>query len=271
MYRTILGETHRYWFRDEFELGLYVTYELIVVILMLNVLIAVVGDSYEYSIIRARTTFIECRVELVVELETLGLTQPTNKTFCGRTNLAWRRGNRWLNEKVWELGKTMRLVREKEVDDDEPDVVAATGSRRKSVVEKGDDADAEMSEEMSKKDTGLLGFIQDIIVMEDDTTSLRDLNTSDTWLGRASTWSGARRRSSAWRRRTSRTASRARWRRCSTSSPSSSSSWRGNSHSKTPSRRSRAAAVRAARRQANRAQRRAPGRAGRCRHPQDRN
>ena len=52
MYRLLLGETHRYWFHDGVELSLYVSYELIVVILMLNVLIAVVSDSYEYSIIR---------------------------------------------------------------------------------------------------------------------------------------------------------------------------------------------------------------------------
>ena len=105
MYRSLLGESHRYWFHTPMEIGVYVIYELVVVILMLNVLIAVVGDSYEYSIIRARTTFVETRRELIVELETLGLTNLDGSNCIGRFNNFARRANFWLSKRFEPIVK----------------------------------------------------------------------------------------------------------------------------------------------------------------------
>ena len=50
-----------------------------------------------------------------------------------------------------------------------------------------DDVDLEDDEisQLSKVGYGLLGMLQRTIFMEDDTVSLRDINTADSWLGRA--------------------------------------------------------------------------------------
>ena len=179
MFRCVLGESHRYWFHSAMDISIYVLYEIIVVILMLNVLIAVVGDSYEYSIIRARTTFVETRVELVVELETLGLTDP------------YTRINKW----VREVQKKMAPVKKKR--SETPNTLARKEkarrvggqllTRRLSRGAEMDDVDLEDDEisQLSKVGYGLLGMLQRTIFMEDDTVSLRDINTADSWLGRA--------------------------------------------------------------------------------------
>jgi hypothetical protein len=45
------------------------------VIIMLNVLIAVVSDSYDYAMTRASGLFLRTRLVLVAELDALGLTR----------------------------------------------------------------------------------------------------------------------------------------------------------------------------------------------------
>jgi hypothetical protein len=45
-----------------------------VVIILLNVLIAVVSDSYFYAKTKARQLFLRARLELIAELDALGLT-----------------------------------------------------------------------------------------------------------------------------------------------------------------------------------------------------
>ena len=181
MFRCVLGESHRYWFHSAMDISIYVLYEIIVVILMLNVLIAVVGDSYEYSIIRARTTFVETRVELVVELETLGLTDP------------YTRINKW----VREVQKKMAPRSRASVRSETPNTLAKKEKARRvggqlltRRLDRGgdiDDVDLEDDEisQLSKVGYGLLGMLQRTIFMEEDTVSLRDINTADSWLGRA--------------------------------------------------------------------------------------
>jgi hypothetical protein len=44
-----------------------------VVIILLNVLIAVVSDSYSYAKTKARQLFLRSRLELIAELDALGL------------------------------------------------------------------------------------------------------------------------------------------------------------------------------------------------------
>jgi hypothetical protein len=43
-----------------------------VVVVMLNVLIAVVSDAYDYSMTRAQQLFLRTRLQLVAELDALG-------------------------------------------------------------------------------------------------------------------------------------------------------------------------------------------------------
>ena len=194
MYRTLLGESHRYWFHTPMEIGVYVIYELVVVILMLNVLIAVVGDSYEYSIIRARTTFVETRVELIVELETLGLTNTDGSNMFGMINKFGRRANR-------QLSRCFRPIMDMFDDgsDEEDDPMPAgrggkglTGGPHRTNAPRpippppahnGDGDDGRPYH----LDKGLLGLLQWQFLMEDEMKSLtgEDMNSHDSWLGRA--------------------------------------------------------------------------------------
>ncbi len=56
------------------SLFLVVLYLFFVVIVMLNVLFAVVSDSYDYAMKRAQQLFLRSRLECVAELDSLGLT-----------------------------------------------------------------------------------------------------------------------------------------------------------------------------------------------------
>ena len=177
MYRMLLGNIDLQYFDDNFELAIWALFEFVVVIIMLNVLIAVVSDSYDFSLLRAQSAFLNTVVEVVVELETMGLTEPTNKTVYGRINLAVRRGNRILNERVWELLKTLHLVRYTDIDEEDPEIEATFlsehSAKRRAQLEIGDDA--EMDEQKAMLDTGLLGLLQRWLVMSED---------DDVWAGR---------------------------------------------------------------------------------------
>ena len=78
-FRMMVGDTLE---RDVFAGGsgvwtsraavlLLVMYTFLVNVLLLNILIAVVSDSYEYALIRARKLFLRARLDLVAELDTL--------------------------------------------------------------------------------------------------------------------------------------------------------------------------------------------------------
>jgi hypothetical protein len=199
MFRILLGETHRYWFHSPMEIGLYVSYELVVVILMLNVLIAVVGDSYEYSIIRARTTFLETRVELVVELETLGMTNPSPDTIPGLVNHTLRKWNHkvsrfWSHTFSWLSGRDVPQEGAAPIRKTTLGIKTARvnqnmeGYRRLSSVQSHDlepEVDDEDSIPLHQEDKGLLGLLQWSFRVENETFSLRNMNTADSWLGRA--------------------------------------------------------------------------------------
>jgi len=78
-----MGVFSRDWFLDEdneekshvMEFYLFV-FLFVIFIIMLNVLIAVVSDSYDYASTQAETLFLVSRFELVAELDALGLTEP---------------------------------------------------------------------------------------------------------------------------------------------------------------------------------------------------
>jgi hypothetical protein len=57
VYRMMIGDFEREWFPTPFTLGLFLAYMFVVMILMLNVLIAVVSDSYDFAVIRSQVLF----------------------------------------------------------------------------------------------------------------------------------------------------------------------------------------------------------------------
>ena len=46
----------------------------IVFVLCVNLLVAVVGDSYDFAMLRARKLFLRTKLQLIAEFEALGLT-----------------------------------------------------------------------------------------------------------------------------------------------------------------------------------------------------
>ena len=81
----LLGDFDRDVYGTPFEVALFVSYTFLVVIVMLNVLIAVISDSYDYAQIRAAKLFVRTRVEIAAELVGLGVArsgEPTRFTEC---------------------------------------------------------------------------------------------------------------------------------------------------------------------------------------------
>jgi hypothetical protein len=76
-------QNDREWFDNRILIIIFVLYGFIVVVLMLNILIAVVSDSYEYAVIRAKKLFMMARLDLVAEFDTMGLndTQKRSSTL----------------------------------------------------------------------------------------------------------------------------------------------------------------------------------------------
>ena len=78
--------------KDWFILICFVTFTIIGLVLMLNILIAVVSDSYEHAQINARPLFLLARISLVAELDSMGLSSTSltkdgrPATFCSRVN-----------------------------------------------------------------------------------------------------------------------------------------------------------------------------------------
>ena len=145
--------------------GVFTTYELIVSVLMLNVLIAVVGDSYEYSVVRARCTFIEMRIELIVELEVFGIAKHTHPlNACIReTNQGM---HRWLRRFLC-VDEDRKRGRGKRGHEEEIEEKNKLVLRQYGLGASGED--------------GVLSLLQSMFRVGEETISLRDL--SDSWLG----------------------------------------------------------------------------------------
>ena len=75
MYRMMLGDFDRDWFDTPTATIFFLSYTFLVMVMMLNILIAVVSDSYDYAVIRAQRLFLMARLALVAELDTMGLTK----------------------------------------------------------------------------------------------------------------------------------------------------------------------------------------------------
>jgi hypothetical protein len=80
LFRMMLGDFDREWFMqrtshvDTYTTLLFVVYMIIVFIVMLNVLIAVVCDNYDYAMSKSRELFLRTRLTLVAGLELQGYT-----------------------------------------------------------------------------------------------------------------------------------------------------------------------------------------------------
>jgi len=71
IYRLMLGDFERDWFDQPLTLVMFFVYTFLANIMMLNVLIAVVSDSYECAIIKSKLLFRRARLELVAEFDTM--------------------------------------------------------------------------------------------------------------------------------------------------------------------------------------------------------
>lgn len=71
VYRLMIGDFEREWFQTPFLVALFLAYTFIVMILLLNILIAVVSDSYDFAIVRSNVLFRRARLDLAAELEAL--------------------------------------------------------------------------------------------------------------------------------------------------------------------------------------------------------
>ena len=60
VYRLMIGDFEREWFQTPFLVGLFLAYTFIVMIMLLNILIAVVSDSYDYAHSRLRQAYRAC-------------------------------------------------------------------------------------------------------------------------------------------------------------------------------------------------------------------
>jgi hypothetical protein len=67
----MLGDFERDWFDQPLTLFMFFAYTFIANIMMLNVLIAVVSDSYEHAMIKSKFLFRRARLELVAEFDTM--------------------------------------------------------------------------------------------------------------------------------------------------------------------------------------------------------
>jgi hypothetical protein len=80
LFRMMLGDFDREWFIQRtysvnfFSTCLFIGYMIIVFIVMLNVLIAVVCDNYDYAMSKSRELFLRTRLALVAGLELQGYT-----------------------------------------------------------------------------------------------------------------------------------------------------------------------------------------------------
>ena len=111
VFRMMLGDFERDWFRGEdnevSRLGavLLVIFMIIVNVLLLNILIAVVSDSYDYSMIRAQKSYRIAQLDLAAELNVL----------FGFADMTETQRNAWFSSywltSIWnEIGKVVGAV-----------------------------------------------------------------------------------------------------------------------------------------------------------------
>merc|ERR1711998_41535 len=71
----------------------FVLFTFMVMVLLLNMLIAIVSDSYDYAMIRSKQLFLRARIELAAELVVIGYARSTleadDVTPVDPTKYAW--------------------------------------------------------------------------------------------------------------------------------------------------------------------------------------
>jgi len=81
VFQMIFGEFQVVWYQAESKgltacsVILFILFMFFVVVVMLNVLIAIVSDSYDFALTRSEKLFLRARLVLVAELDALGLTK----------------------------------------------------------------------------------------------------------------------------------------------------------------------------------------------------
>lgn len=131
-FRMMLGDFEREWFDTESLILSFYTeilsmiHSFFVLVIIFNVLIAVVSDSYDYSMTRSRTLYLKARLELTGEFDALHLT--TQKPH-------WKTINYLLGPMI----KKLRITPEDETDGEEDNWKGRAldmESRIKTVIEK---------------------------------------------------------------------------------------------------------------------------------------
>jgi hypothetical protein len=103
VYQMIMGQFEVEWYQAESpgltacSVLLFLVFMFFVVVVMLNVLIAIVSDSYDYALTRSEKLFLRARLVLVAELDALGLTKtdflpPLVDKWLQKANKVARRG-----------------------------------------------------------------------------------------------------------------------------------------------------------------------------------
>jgi len=185
MYRTLLGD-----FGDRADFGqfasgegvpeptlqdgllvaIFVGYTLIGLVLMLNILIAVVSDSYEYATICSRPLFLQARVSLVAELDVMGLSGNEGNSRAARFN-------QWFGQ-----GKGTGEADEAAGGADDNDKVG--GSAKSPTVSR---AKQQVTKLSSKILRGPIGWVLDLMAYALQVSQHygTDEDDQELWLGRA--------------------------------------------------------------------------------------
>lgn len=107
VYQMIFGDFQIVWFQTETQsltacsIVLFMLFMFFVVVVMLNVLIAIVSDSYDFALTRSEKLFLRARLQLLAELDALGLTK-TDFMLFGK--------NIWSNNGSEGTGSIMGIV-----------------------------------------------------------------------------------------------------------------------------------------------------------------
>ena len=96
MYRMMLGDFERDWFSSKesdtvalVAVMLFIIFTFMVMVLLLNMLIAIISDSYDYAMIRAEQLFLQARIDLAAELVAVGVATSDAKNYAWIPNLRW--------------------------------------------------------------------------------------------------------------------------------------------------------------------------------------
>merc|ERR1740136_464189 len=96
MYRMMLGDFDHYGFSAKSKAVtvvvkiLFVAFTFLVMLILLNMLIAIISDSYDYAIIRAEELFLQARINLAAELVAIGVAKSNaEETYAWIPSLRW--------------------------------------------------------------------------------------------------------------------------------------------------------------------------------------